>query len=420
VTESSTPAAARVPGVAFILAVVFLDIAGIGIAIPVVPKLVAGFVGGDMSEASKHVGTLSAIYTTMMFLCAPLLGALSDRFGRKPVLLVALAATVASNFWTALATSLVALFASRALGGVGGGSVAVAQTYLADVSNPEDRAKHFGLIGAAFGMGFIIGPAIGGWLGTYGPQMPFLASGVVALLNLLYGLFFMAESHKAENRRAFRWVEANPMGWVVVLRRHRAVLGFAAALVWVWFGQQCMYNTWVLYTTHRFGWGPAENGLSLTVVGITTAIVQGALIGRLLPMLGETRAIVGGLTWSALILVAYGLAPQGWMMYAIIAIGSVAGIAGPSLQGLMSRQVGPSEQGAVQGAMTSLNSVTGIFGPLVANNLFAYVTAAHTPLHLPGAPFFLGALCTLVGAALTWRLLARPTEAPVPVEAQAA
>lgn len=412
----------RMPGIAFILAVIFLDMAGIGIAIPVVPKLVAGYVGGDLAQASVHVGTMSALFTGMMFLCAPLLGALSDRFGRKPVLLASLAATAASCFWTAAAPSLLALFVARALGGVGGASVTVAQTYMADISRPEDRAKHFGLIGAAFGFGFIIGPAIGGWLGSYGPNVPFIAAGVVALLNFLYGTFFMAESHQAENRRAFHWVEANPLGWIVVLRRHPVVTGFAVALLWVWFGQQCMFNTWVLYTTHRFGWSTGDNGLSLAVVGISSVIVQGFLIGRIVPVLGERRAILGGLLWSAIALTAYGLATQGWMMYAIIAVASLGGIAGPSLQGLVSRQVGSSEQGAVQGALTSLNSATGIVGPLFANNLFAYVTAKNTPLYLPGAPLYCAGFFTLVGTLLTWRLLAKNEHAPAqaPAEAQAA
>jgi DHA1 family tetracycline resistance protein-like MFS transporter len=209
----------------------------------------------------------------MMFLCAPLLGALSDRFGRKPVLLAALAATSLSGFWTGFAGSLWALFAARAVGGLGGASVTVAQTYIADVTRPEDRAKNFGMVGAAFGVGFIVGPAIGGLLGAYGAHVPFVVAGAVALVNLLYGAFMVPESHKPEHRRAFTWVEANPLGWIVTMKRHREVRGFSMALVWVWMGQQALFSTWVLYTTYRFGWGTTDNGLSLAAVGVTSIIV---------------------------------------------------------------------------------------------------------------------------------------------------
>ena len=404
---SSQAPPARTPGLAFILAIVLLDIAGIGLAIPVTPALVATFVDGDLSQASVHVGTMGALYTAMMFLCAPLLGALSDRFGRKPVLLGALAVSALSFFGAAFAPSLVLLLAARALGGIGGASLTVAQTYIADVSRHEDRAKNFGLVGAAFGIGFIVGPAIGGFLGAYGPHVPFVAAGVVALVNLIYGAVFVPESHLAENRRAFRWLEANPLGWIVVLRRHPEVAGFAFALVWVWFGQQCMYNVWVLYTTYRFAWGPVDNGMSLAVVGITTAVVQAALVGRIIGWLGERRTIVWGLLWGAASFVAYGLATQGWMMYAIIVLAAVGGVSGPTLQGLVSRLVGPDEQGGVQGALTSLMSLTGIAGPLIANNLFAVATAPASKLPYAGAPFYLGAFFLALGAVLAARLLAR-------------
>lgn len=421
--DAGSPLAAnppsRPPGLAFILAIVLLDIAGIGLAIPVVPALVATYTGGDLSQASVHVGTMSALYTGMMFLFSPLLGALSDRFGRKPVLLGALVVQVVCFFGAAFAPTLAILLAIRALGGLGGASLTVAQTYIADISRHEDRAKNYGLIGAAFGIGFIIGPAIGGWLGAWGPHVPFVAAGVVALLNLVYGALFVPESHQVANRRAFRWAEANPLGWIVVLRRHPVVAGFAFALVWVWFGQQCMYNVWVLYTTHRFAWGPVDNGLSLAVVGITGAVVQGMLIGRILEWFGERRTIVWGLLWGAASFVAYALATQGWMMYAIIVVAAIGGASGPTLQGFVSRQVGPDQQGAVQGALTSLMSLTGIMGPLVANNVFAVATAPASPLPYPGAPFYLGAFFLALGALLAARLLLKAERLPGATKAPA-
>jgi DHA1 family tetracycline resistance protein-like MFS transporter len=223
----------------------------------------------------------------------------------------------------------------------------------------------------------------------------------------------MKESHAAENRRAFHWKEANPLGWIVVLGRHPKVRRFAFALVWVWFAQQALYTTWVLYTSLRYGWGPGENGMSLAVVGITSVIVQGALIGRLLPILGEKTAVVGGLVWNALAFAAYGLAPEGWMLYPLIALASLAGIAGPTMQGLVSRQVGPDEQGAVQGAMTSLTSLCGIGGPLVANGVFAWATTLTPPI--PGMAFYMAAVMLLIGAALAAPLVTKagpPAETP--------
>jgi DHA1 family tetracycline resistance protein-like MFS transporter len=407
----------RAPGLFFILATMLLDILGIGIAIPITPQLVAGFTGGDLSAAAVHVGTMSAIYTAMMFLCSPLLGALSDRFGRKPVLLGALAASTAGYAAMALAPTLGVLLASRALAGLGGASLTVAQTYIADVSSHEDRAKNYGLSGAAFGLGFIIGPAIGGWLGSWGVTAPFWAAAAVTFANLLYGAFAVPESLDPAHRRAFRWAEANPLGWLVTLREHPVVLSFAAALVWVWLGNQALQSTWVIFTTYRFGWTPADNGYSLAAVGLSAAFVQGFLIRWLLPRLGERRAVLMGLWLSALGQLAYGLATQGWMLYAILVATSVAGVCGPALQALISRQVGPSQQGAVQGAMTSLMSLTGIFGPLVANNLFARFTAAGAPVKLPGVAFFMGALCFVIGAICATRLFRRlPAEPAAPIE----
>jgi DHA1 family tetracycline resistance protein-like MFS transporter len=215
----------------------------------------------------------------------------------------------------------------------------------------------------------------------------------------------MTESHGPENRRAFSWKEANPLGWIVVLKRHPGVRRFALALVWVWFAQQALYTTWVLYTSLRYGWSPTDNGMSLAVVGISSVVVQGFLVGKLVPMLGERTAVVGGLIWLAVGFASYGAAPEGWMIYPLIALASVGGISGPALQGLVSRQVGPEEQGKVQGAMTSLTSLMGIIGPLAANAVFAWGATLSTPI--PGAAFFMGAACLLIGAVLAAPLVPR-------------
>lgn len=406
---------------AILLGIVFLDVAGMGVAIPVTPALVASFMGGDLTAAAVPLGLVGALYTGLMFLFAPLLGALSDRFGRKPVLLFALTMSALSFLGTALAPTLALLLAARALGGIGGASISVAQTTIADTTAPEARAKSFGLIGAAFGIGFIAGPALGGWLGSYGPHVPFFAAAVLTVLNLLAAAFFLPESHRAENRRAFNWAEANPLGWIVVLRRHPVVLGLAMALVWMWFGQQCYYNTWVLTNSVRFDWGPAANGASLAVVGVVSAVFMGGLTGPILKKLGERNAILLGMLMSVLVVVGYGLATQSWMMYALIVLSGPAAVAGPAIQGLVSRQVGPDQQGAVQGAMTSLNSAMGILGPLAANSLFAYTTSPQAPVQMPSSPFFLAAACLAIGTLIVgWQLNRKPEAAPEQAETAAA
>ncbi|HEY9897741.1 MAG TPA: TCR/Tet family MFS transporter [Pantanalinema sp.] len=394
--DAQAPAPAKRAGLIFIFITVLLDIMGIGLIIPIMPQLVASFLGGDLSTASRYFGGLAACYTAMQFLFSPMLGALSDRYGRKPILLGSLLLTALSYLTLGLAPTLAWVFVARTMSGLGGASLTVASTYIADVSSPETRAQNYGLLGAAFGLGFIIGPALGGFLGAFDPRMPFFVAAGLSLLNFLYGLFVVPESHAVENRRAFTWAQANPVAWIALLRRHPIVMGLAVSMILQGLAQNGLQSNWVLFTTYRFHWSPTENGISLAVVGLSAALVQGGLIRVLLPRLGERRAILFGLALAAVAFLAYGLATQGWMMYAIVAVASIAGIAGPAVQGMVSKQVGPDEQGAVQGALTSLMSLTGIVGPIVANQLFAEFTAPSAPVKLPGIAFFLGAALTAI------------------------
>ncbi|HEY9856197.1 MAG TPA: TCR/Tet family MFS transporter [Stenomitos sp.] len=394
-------------GMLFIFVTLLLDIVGMGILIPITPQLIAHLVGGDLSSASRYYGSLIALYTLMQFLCAPTLGALSDRFGRKPVLLVSTLGAALAYLMAALAPSLGWLYAARFLGGLAGASMTVASAYLADVSTPETRAQNFGMLGAAFGIGFIIGPALGGVLGHFGLRVPFYVSAAVALLNFLYGLIVLPESHRVENRRAFVWSKANPLSFVPMLRKYPILRAMTGTLLLVGLAQQCQQSNWVLFTSLRFHWSPVQNGASLALVGICAVVVQGGLIRVLLPRLGEQRAILMGLAWFALSMLLFGLATQGWMMVAIVIGSSVAGIAGPATQALITRQVDPTEQGAVQGTLTSLMSLTGIVGPLVANQLFAVFTAPSAPVRLPGIAFFLGAFLLVVALANMVRLFAK-------------
>jgi DHA1 family tetracycline resistance protein-like MFS transporter len=381
----------------FIVATLILDIMGLGIIIPITPRLVATFVGGDLSHASRYFGLLVALYALMQFLFAPMLGALSDRFGRKPILLFSLFGQALAYLMTAFAPNLGWIFAARALGGVASGSATVASAYIADVSTPQTRAQNFGLMGAAFGIGFILGPALGGMLGNHSLQLPFLVAAGVSLLNGLYGLLFVPESHHPENRQAFAWTKANPLAFFTMIRKYPLVTAMAGSLLAVGLAQQCQQSNWVLYTTMRFHWSPTQNGLSLTLVGVCMAIVQGGLIRVILPKLGERRTIIYGMLGWAVSMILFGLATQGWWMIVLIMASSVTGIAGPAVQALISRQVGPEEQGALQGSITGLMSLTGIAGPIMANQLFALFTAPSAPIHLPGIAFFLGALLIVLG-----------------------
>lgn len=410
-------ASPRPAGLLFIFLTVLLDVVGIGIIIPVMPRLVGELLGGDLSQTATTFGFLASSYTLMQFLCAPLLGALSDQVGRKPILLYTLLLTAIAYGGTALAPSLPWLFASRALAGAAGGSLTVASTYIADVSPPEKRAQNFGLIGAAFGIGFILGPAVGGLLGGMGLRMPFYAAGAVAFLNFLYGLVAVPESHLPANRNRFTWRKANPIAGFALLRDRALIGGLALGLIWMRLAQSGLETTWVLFTTYRFNWTVAQNGASLAVVGICAAVVQGGLIRRIIPALGEQRAVRLGLVIQIVAFVLYGLATQGWMMYGILVLGSLGGIAGPAVQGLISKAVSPQEQGRVQGTVTSLMSLTGIVAPLLGTNLFARFHGPGAVAEIPGIAFFSGAVLFGIALLTVQRVFARQVEAGVTVTA---
>ncbi len=397
--SESQPSGGR-SGLMFIFVTLLIDIIGIGLIIPILPELVLEFTKQDPGTAARMFGIMGALFTAMQFLCSPIQGAVSDQVGRKPVLLVSLLGSALSYGILALAGSLPVLFLGRALAGAAGGSLTVATTYIVDVSAPEDRGKNFGLVGAAFGLGFILGPALGGLLGHFGPRLPFWVAGGLALANALYGWLRVPESHPLERRRAFTWKQANPIHAFALLVRDRRVTWIALALFFSWMSQSSLQNVWVLYTKARFGWDMAHTGTSLAVVGLGSAIVQGGLIRVLLPRLGDRRAVYFGLGLTLLAQIGYGLATQGWMMYAIIAFASLGGISGPAVQAILSRQVDPREQGAVQGAVTSLTSLTGIISPLIAAPLFAHFSAKEAVPYVPGAPFFLAALYLLVSMGL--------------------
>jgi len=401
----------------FILITLLLDTLGIGLIVPVLPRLVTGFAGGDLAAGSRYYGALIAVYAAMQFVFAPILGGLSDRFGRRTVLLSSLLGAALDYVLLALAPNLAWLVVGRVIAGITGASFSAATAYIADVTPAERRAQSFGLVGAAFGIGFIIGPAIGGLLGSANLRLPFMVAAGLNLLNFFYGLFVLPESLAPEHRRAFSLRRANPFSSLLNLGRHPLVLGLTSTLVCATLAQHMLQSIWALYGQARFGWSEREIGISFTVVGVAAALVQGGLVRAIIPRLGERRSLVLGMAVGVLGFAAYGAVPQGWMMYVVILPAAIAGIAGPAIQALISREVGPSEQGEVQGSLSSLGSVMAILGPLIGADLFARFSPPDAPVRIPGAPFFVAALLNAFALLLVTRLFAR-TPAATPVAAE--
>jgi DHA1 family tetracycline resistance protein-like MFS transporter len=379
----------RQPALGFIFVTLVLDILGIGLLIPIIPKLIENF-AGDISSASSTSAWLSASFALMNFVFAPILGSLSDKLGRRPVILASLFGSGLDYLLLAFAPNLGWFFVGRIVSGITGASFSAATAYIADVSPPEKRAQNFGLIGAAFGLGFILGPLLGGLLSGLGLRVPFFVAAGLTLLNWLYGFFVLPESLKPQNRREFSWARANPVGSLIGLGRYPVVLGLVGSIFLASLAQNALQNTWVFYTGFRYNWNARDVGISLAVVGLTAAIVQGGLVRQIVPRLGERRSIVIGLAVGAISFLLYGLATQGWMIYVILVFGALGGIGGPATQGLISRSVAPNEQGALQGSLSSLTSVVNLLGPLIFNNLFAIFTAKTANPQIPGIVFYVG------------------------------
>ena len=389
----------------FIFITILIDVIGIGIIIPVLPKLITELTGGDMSEAARYGGWLMFAYAIMQFIFAPIIGGLSDRYGRRPVLLLSLFGLGIDYLFLAFAPTIGWLFIGRLLAGISGASFTTASAYIADVSPPEKRAQNFGLIGAAFGLGFIIGPVLGGLLGQFGSRAPFFASAALALLNWLYGYFILPESLSPENRRPFDWKRANPVGSLLQLRRYPVIIGLIGSMLCLYIAGHSSQSTWSYYTMEKFGWNEKWVGYSLGFVGLTIGLVQGLLTRVIIPKLGAVRSVFVGLSLSAIGFVCFALATQGWMMFALMIPFALGGIAGPSLQGIISGQVPANEQGELQGALTGLISATSIVGPLLMTNLFSWFTTKEAPVYFPGAPFMMGAILTVLGMVLAIRPL---------------
>ena len=382
------------------LITVALDSTGLGIIIPVTPELIMELTGEGVSAAAVYGGWLLFLYAFMQFFCAPLIGNLSDRFGRRVVLLASLFAFGLDYLLMGFAPNLMWLFVGRMLAGICGATHSTANAYVADVSDPEVRAQNFGLLGAAWGLGFIIGPVIGGLLGSAGPRAPFFMAAGLAFANMVYGFLVLPESLPPANRRPFSWRRANPLGAVLHMRRYPLVMGLIAALLLYQIAHDANPSTWTFYTMKKFGWNERDIGYSLGFVGVMIALVQGGLIRRVIPRLGERRAVLVGLALAALGFTGFAFSSSGWMMYAFIVPFSMGGLAIPSLRGLMSKNVPADEQGELQGATTSLVSLTAIVAPLLMTQLFGYFTAEEAPFQFPGVAFFAAGVLVLGSIAL--------------------
>ena len=408
-TEQPDAAKALPTNVRFVLITVFLDILGIGLIIPVLPRLVASYTLQADSQAYWY-GAIVAVYGVMQFIFAPVIGSLSDRYGRRPVLLTCVLGLGLNFLLLTQVTNIYWMLVVRAIGGVTAGNLSVANAYIADVSSPENRSKALGKIGAMFGLGFICGPVIGGILGEAHIHYPFYLAAAVSLANVVYGYFSLPESLPADHRKAFRPAAANPFSGLSGLAHLRDV----GSLVWVYaltmFAQFTLQTTWVLSTELRFGWTPMQNGFSLFMVGVSSVLMQGVFLGRYIKRVGDANAVLIGLASSTLALTMYGLASQGWMMYVLILCNVLAFAAGPALQGFFSRAVDARSQGMAMGSLTALASIMSVFATLIGTSIVGQVS------HLPkgsiflGAPFFLAAAVQLMALTLALRHMRSPAK----------
>ena len=369
-----------------------IDITGWGIIIPVIPKLIKELIHGDISEAAKIGGWLTFAYAITQFVFAPLVGNLSDKFGRRPIILISLFAFSMDYLLLAFAPTITWIFIGRIIAGITGASITTASAYIADVSTPENRAKNFGMIGAAFGLGFIIGPVIGGLLGQYGSRVPFYAAAVLCLLNFLYGYFILPESLSKDNRREFSLKRANPIGAFLNLKKYPQLIGLVISIFLLYTASHAVHSNWSYFTMYKFNWDEKMVGISLGAIGLLVGIVQGGLIRVINPKLGNEKSIYVGMALYTIGMFLFATATQSWMMFAFLIPYCLGGIAGPAMQAVISSQVPANEQGEIQGTLSSLMSASAIVGPPMMSTVFYYFTHKTAPFQFAGAPFVLGGI----------------------------
>jgi len=394
--------------IGFIFITLLIDVMGWGLIIPVMADLIAQLKHIPVNQASTYGALLLSVFAITQFLFAPVVGNLSDKYGRRPILLFSLLGFGIDYVILALAPTYGWLFIGRVIAGMTGASFTTATAYIADVSKDETtRAKNFGLIGAAFGLGFVLGPALGALLATWGIRAPFYAAAALCLLNCLYGYFLLPESLDKDHRRPFEWKRANPFGSLKFLTRHPEIGGLAISFFLIYLGAQSVQGNWNFFTIYRFNWSEKMVGISLAVVGVLVGAVQAGLTRVINPKIGNEKSIYLGLSLYAAGLVLFAFATQSWMMFAFLVPYCLGGICGPSLQSVISGHVPANQQGELQGALTSLMSLTTIIGPLIMNSTFAFFTSDKAPVHFPGVHFLIGAVCMLLSVVITYKVLSR-------------
>ena len=384
-------------GLTLVFIILLLDIIGIGIIVPVLPEYLEQLTGSNVGQAAIYGGWLLLAYAGMQFVFAPLIGNLSDRFGRRPVLLVSVVTFALDNLICALAPNFGILLVGRILAGISGGSYSTASAYIADVSTDENRAKNFGLLGIAFGVGFILGPIIGGFLGEFGPRVPFFGAALISFLNFVAAYFLLPETLEAKDRRKFEWKRSNPLGALKQMRNHKGILWIGLVFFMLTLGHMSYPAVWAYVGSYRYGWSESDIGMSLGIYGLCSAIVMGLVLPRIVSRFGEWRTAVIGLTFAALGFFGYAGAWQGWLVYVVIIATCLEGVADPAMRSIAAAKVPASEQGELQGAMTSLFSITNIIGPLIFTQIFAIFTAADAAIKFSGAPYVLGGIFVLIG-----------------------
>ena len=403
----------RTPAMGFIMAAVLIDMISIGLMVPVLPHIVGTFTHSNDEQTSAYL-LVTMAFGIANFFGSPVLGALSDRFGRRPVLLIGFAGLALSFFVTALATALWMLVAVRLFSGAMQSNIAIANAYVADITAPEDRARRFGQLGAMFGIGFILGPVIGGWLGHYDVHWPFFAAGSMAIVNWCYGFFVLPESLPKERRSPFDWKKANPVSALRGLAALKGVGALVSVIALSSLAQFMLHMTWVLYTKFRFGWGPLEVGWSLFAVGIVSVLSQGVLLKPLLARFSAQRLALISMTSASLAFLGWGLATEGWMMYAVIALNLLGGVGAAALQGIISNAAGPTQQGKAMGAVSSLNSLMAVLAPLVGLTLLGQVSHLPAGNPLVGLPFYTCAALQATALLITLRFFrSQPPVRPV-------
>jgi DHA1 family tetracycline resistance protein-like MFS transporter len=406
--SDAAPAPKRQAAFAFVFMTVVLDVLALGVIIPVLPELVKAFMGGDTAQAARITGVFGTVWALMQFLFSPLLGVISDRFGRRPVILVSCLGLGLDYLFMAIAPSLGWLFVGRVISGITAASFATAGAYIADVTAPEKRAASFGMLGAAFGLGFVLGPALGGFLGGISLRLPFWVAGGLSLLNTMYGAFVLPESLPPERRAGFSWRKANPVGSLFLLRSHPQLMVMAALLFLYHLAHQVLPSVFVLYSNYRYHWDPKTTGSVLATVGICSVIVQALLVRRVVPRIGERRGMLTGLFFGAAGFFIYGFASSGTVFWLGVPVFALLGLYGPSAQAITTRLVSPNEQGQLQGANSCVMGITGMIGPLLFSSIFAEFLRPDRTWSLPGAPFLLAALLMVVAFLLALAIVRPP------------